>query len=353
MSRPLSKQQFFGANANHNIKVHFHNGTAGVQGYILRQKGSKRFLCEDEHGAQDLCHLVDKVRADLLPGEMSIAFKYDDATIGHAVKISRHLITVMYQGAYHNMPWTFTADNTDGRWQVDEAGTDAAMDGATDLGAEDFNTLTSYPVPGSGIFVIPSAVGLPSYSAVGSPAEPSGSITNVTGFLPGLLRNKYLGNFSALATTAVASWNFAWFSTATVVDGSQITDTYAGFGTQSDLDVLGGHNFSLQSKGWIKAPISQNYNFYGQVDDQMALWIGNEAKTGYNNTNATLIGKGGAVNPAKTVYLDSTKWYPVRLWMGEFLGGCQEQLFAVGSLSGQQFASTDFTFKYNPAGEGW
>ena len=352
MGRPLSRQQFFGANANHNIKVHFHNGTAGVQGYILRQKGSKRFLCEDEHGAQRLCHLVDKVRADLLPGEMSIAFKYDDATIGHAVKISRHLITVMYEGMYHSMPWTFTADNTDGRWQVDEAGTDAAMDGATDLGAEDFNTLTSYPVPGSGYFLIPSLAGLPGYSAVGSPAEPTGSITDVTGFAPGLLRNKYLGNFSALATTAVASWNFAWFSTATVVDGSQITDTYAGFGSQSDLDVVGGHNFSLQSKGWIKPPVSQNYNFYGTVDDQMALWIGNEAKTGYDNTNATCIGKGGGVAPAKTVYLDATKWYPVRLWMGEFLGGCQEQLFAVGA-NNEKYGGSDFTFKYNPAGEGW
>jgi hypothetical protein len=85
----------------------------------------------------------------------------------------------------------------------------------------------------------------------------------------------------------------------------------------------------------------------------MAMWIGNEAKTGFNNTNAALIGKGGGVAPAKTVYLDSTKWYPVRLWMGEFNGGCQEQLFAVGA-NNTKYAGSDFTFKYNPQGfAGW
>jgi len=354
MGRPLSRQQFFGANTNHNIKVHFYNGTAGVQGYIVKQKGSKRFLCEDEHGVQRLCHLVDKVRADLLPNEMNITFIFDDNTKAHAVKIARHLITIMYNGMYRSMPWTFVESSSDGRWQVDEAGTDAAMDSSTDVGGEDVNTLQSYPVPGSGVFLIPSLAGLPGYSAVGSPAEPTGSIADnlALAFGHGLRRNKYLGNFSATASTAVTSWNFAWFDTAVVVPGSEVFDTFAGFGSQSDLDVVGGHNFSLESKGWIQPPVSQNYNFYGTVDDQMALWIGNEAKTGYDNTNATCIGKGGGVAPAKTVYLDSTKWYPVRLWMGEFLGGCQEQLFAVGE-NNTKYGGPDFLFKYNPQGEGW
>ena len=47
MGRPLSRQQLFGANDKNNIKVQFHNGTASVPGYILKQTGSKRFICED------------------------------------------------------------------------------------------------------------------------------------------------------------------------------------------------------------------------------------------------------------------------------------------------------------------
>lgn len=356
MGRPLSKQQLFGANENNNIKVHFHNGTAGVQGYIVRQKGSTRFLCEDEHGVQRLCHLVDKARVDLLAGEMSIALKYDEGTVVHARKISRHRFTGL-DGKLFSDPWSFSTSTTDGRWQIDEAGTDAAMDNATDVGGEDFNTLLSYPVPGSGEFLLPTVAGLPGYSAVGSPAEPSGSILNAatSGYGLGLRRNKYLGNFSATASTAVSSWVYDWFDTnsGNVVFGAEVFDTFAGFGTQPDLETVeGGHNFSLLSKGWIKAPVSQNYNFFGTVDDQMALWIGNEAKTGYNNTNATCIGKGGGVQPAKTVYLDSTKWYPVRLWMGEFLGDCHQQIFAVGA-DGIKYGGPDFSFKYNPQGEGW
>ena len=348
MGRPLNKR-LFGANERNNIKVQFHNGDASVPGYIFKQKGSKRFLCFDKDGNYSWCHLVDKASADLQQHEMTITVKYDNGDANQITKIAAHRVTV--DGTIQ--PWSFSTSTSDGKVQMEEAGTDLQLTDNTDLEGDDFNTLTSYPVPGSGNFLIPSVAGLPGYSAVGSPAEPTGSITDVTGFAPGLLRNKYLGNFSALATTAVASWNFAWFSTATVVDGSQITDTYAGFGNQSDLDIIGGHNFSLQSKGWIKPPVSQNYNFYGTVDDQMAMWIGNEAKTGFDNTNATCIGKGGGVAPAKTVYLDATKWYPVRLWMGEFQGGCQEQLFAVGA-NNTKYGGPDFTFKYNPQGfAGW
>ena len=40
MGRPLSKQQLFGADANNNLKVQFHNGTQSVKGYIVEQTGS-------------------------------------------------------------------------------------------------------------------------------------------------------------------------------------------------------------------------------------------------------------------------------------------------------------------------
>lgn len=354
MGRPLSRQQLFGANAKNNIKVHFHNGTAGVQGYIVRQRGSKRFLCEDEHGVQRLCHLVDKVRADLATGEMSIAFIFDDGTKGHAVKIARHLITVMYQGAYHNMPWSFSSSTSDGYWQVDEAGTDAAMDNATDVGGEDFSTLTSYPVPGSGDYLSGATfLGSATYSLIGSAAEPSGSITDVTGYAAGLTRIKYLGNYCATATTAPASWDYGFFGTATPVTGSQVYDVYGGFGSQNDLEtVVGGHNFSLEWKGWIQAPVSGNYNFSGSSDDHFAVWIGNAAKTGYNNTNAVIAGHAG-MTASNTVTMDAGKWYPVRMWFSEFHGDCHAQLYAVNSANTNKLNGHDFSWKHNPAGEGW
>ena len=52
MGRPLNKRLFgkagVGPTAGGNeIKVNFHNGTAVKEGYIVKQKGSKRFVCEE------------------------------------------------------------------------------------------------------------------------------------------------------------------------------------------------------------------------------------------------------------------------------------------------------------------
>lgn len=348
MGRPLNKR-LFGANASNNIKIQFYNGTASVAGYIVKQKGSKRFLCRDADGNSRLCYLKNKASADLGPGEMSITVMYDNGSAQQITKIAAHRVTVnnSIQG------WTFDPSTSDGLVQIEEAGTDDQLTDNTDLEGDDappFNLLTDYPVPGSGTL---GSRSLPGYNAVGSPSEPSGSITNVTGFVPGLVRAKYLGNFCATASTAPASWNYAWFDTATYVDNSQISDTFGGFGAQQDLEnVEGGHNFSLQAKGFIRAPISQTYNFYGLSDDHMAIWIGAPAMTGYDNTNAIIAGH-NSTNPSVSVTMDAGKWYPIRIWFSEFLGNCQSQFWAVGSLAGGQFPSNQFEFKYNPQGMGW
>ena len=57
MGRPLNKRNFTtaaaGATAGKNeIKVSFHNGTAVVEGTIIKQKGSKKFVVA-ETGAAD------------------------------------------------------------------------------------------------------------------------------------------------------------------------------------------------------------------------------------------------------------------------------------------------------------
>ena len=81
MGRPLNKRLFGAPTAGGNeIKVNFHNGTAVKEGYIVKQKGSKKFVCEEiGTGGEFTCVLTtEKLPAALAAGEMSISFKMDD-----------------------------------------------------------------------------------------------------------------------------------------------------------------------------------------------------------------------------------------------------------------------------------
>jgi hypothetical protein len=128
MGRPLNKR-FFDANAQENIKVQFHNGTASKPGFIVRQRGAAKFLCQDKAGNQAVCFLVDKAAGDLLPGEMSITVKTDAGTIKQVTKISAHKITA--GGVTY--PWNFSTSTTDAAVEVEEAGTDDQQTDATNL----------------------------------------------------------------------------------------------------------------------------------------------------------------------------------------------------------------------------
>ena len=129
MGRPLNKR-FFGADANNNIKVQFHNGVASVPGYLVKQKGSKKFMCKDAAGNTALCALVENTAAgDLAAGQMSITVKLDDGTVTQVSKISARRVTVL--GVSY--PWNFSTSTVDGAAQVEEAGSDSSLTGATDL----------------------------------------------------------------------------------------------------------------------------------------------------------------------------------------------------------------------------
>ena len=94
MGRPLNKR-FFGAPTagGNEIKVQFHNGTASVNGYIVKQLGSKKFRCTDGVIEKD-CFLVDKAAAAIAAGEMSIVVKDDGNVIRQVTKITgRQLVT--------------------------------------------------------------------------------------------------------------------------------------------------------------------------------------------------------------------------------------------------------------------
>lgn len=129
MGRPLNKR-FFGANANNNLRVRFHNGTSSVDGAIVKQKGSKKFVCVDANGTEATCVLTAANNAALVAGQMSITVTNDAGTDLFATKISARKITASDGNVY---PWTFSSSNTDGSVQVEEAGTNSTFAGNVDL----------------------------------------------------------------------------------------------------------------------------------------------------------------------------------------------------------------------------
>lgn len=141
MGRPLNKK-YFGANSASNIKVQFNNGTSSVPGYIVKQKGSRTFLCQSADGTKAVCKLVDKSSAALLPGEMSMTVKLDNGTVEQVTKITAHRIV----SAAGEFPWNFSTSTTDRTVEIEEAGilvepavptpndpTDDILEGGTNL----------------------------------------------------------------------------------------------------------------------------------------------------------------------------------------------------------------------------
>tara|TARA_R110000868_G_scaffold105853_2_gene290644 strand:- start:714 stop:1172 length:459 start_codon:yes stop_codon:yes gene_type:complete len=137
MGRPLNKRMFAKANvgptaAGEEIKVSFHNGVGVKEGFIVKQKGSKRFVCS-ALGADDTEHTCTLVAghlpAGLLDGDMMISFKMDDGETYSVSKIAGRKVTLSapsatganaYDGA--SVQWGF--DNYTDQAQVEEAGYD-------------------------------------------------------------------------------------------------------------------------------------------------------------------------------------------------------------------------------------
>ena len=139
MGRPINKR-LFTADANNNIRVRFHNGTSSVNGYIVKQLGSKRFKCQEvDASTTAICTLVNKADGSLADGEMSIKARGDDGatggSVGYVSKITARKMTVVdASGAVIFVgPWNFSASTTDSAAQVEEAGDDTAGTNAVDL----------------------------------------------------------------------------------------------------------------------------------------------------------------------------------------------------------------------------
>ena len=138
MGRPLNKRLFTaaaaGATAGANeIKVNFHNGSAVVEGTIIKQTGSKRFKVA-ETGANDdvfTCTLKTGILpAALSAGEMSISVQGADGETYGVSKIAGRKLTVAKPSNTGSnaldglsLKWDFAAASA-GKVQVEEAGDD-------------------------------------------------------------------------------------------------------------------------------------------------------------------------------------------------------------------------------------
>ena len=146
MGRPLNKRLFGVAGvgptaAGNEIKVNFHNNAGVKEGYIVKQVGSKKFVCEEiETPGLFTCTLTTgKLPAALVAGEMSISFKMDDAETYTVSKIAGRKVTLSapsgtganaYDGK--SVPWNFSTSVVDGAAQVEEAGDDNVLVGVDD-----------------------------------------------------------------------------------------------------------------------------------------------------------------------------------------------------------------------------
>jgi hypothetical protein len=369
MGRPINKR-YFGANLADNIKVQFFNGTESVPGYIVKQTGSKRFICKDANGNQATCYLVDKASAELAAGEMSITIAYDNGTARQITKISAHKVTI--DGV--QQPWSFNPSTSDSRVQIEEAGTDDQLTSATNLEGDDVEIPAGMdrnePLAGSGgsnntvpgtFAAVSSFIG--NYSAGGITFRDlsASALDSVSNSADGLYRRKYVGNFSTTyvhQTTPAYTLDMGFFgvrSHGPISEPAYEVDTYLSFGNRTDL--ANENNYAFEWKGYIQAPVTGNMRFGVTVDDDCVMWIGDPALNPANNNY--LFAQSG-VNRSGTdgVTVVAGKWYPIRLWFQEWAGSERFQLGASVSTGSTKYgydggSATPFTVAHNITTKGY
>lgn len=230
--------------------------------------------------------------------------------------------------------------------------------GSVQSGHEPAPTDLDYPVPGSGIYkTAATALSGITYANLGTPYAPGGALDTVPNTTPGLKRSKYDGNFCSGALNTVSSYNLSFFGTAPFF--KSIDDTFVSWGSQSDGPSPGQSMFSMQWLGYVQVPTTQNYNIFIESDDTSAVWIGSAATSVFNASNCSVSSsnKGLPAQAADTrnvnsATLDSTKWYPIRIWFSEFTGGCKFQIYMQGA-DGNKYNGSSLAWAYNSSTGGY
>ena len=118
MGRPVNKK-YFGQDANNNIKVTFKTGGTEYNGYIVKQRSTRKFKVTDGSHTT-IASLVNKDPGSLSNEEMLIQVILDAGTRRQVTKLYNRVAIV--EGTT-KLPWNFTPSETDGAAQViEEAG---------------------------------------------------------------------------------------------------------------------------------------------------------------------------------------------------------------------------------------
>jgi hypothetical protein len=116
--------------------------------------------------------------------------------------------------------------------------------------------------------------------------------------LSGLWRSQYNGYFDG---------DWTWFDTQTPTASIQVNDfTFPDGGD------------SYQWLGYFKAPHTANYTFYLESDDRAQFWLGDNAITGYNDSNWDVYSDAGeGESSTDPISLTAGQYYPIRLQYGD------------------------------------
>lgn len=199
-----------------------------------------------------------------------------------------------------------------------------------------------------------AARGVPIYSASGITfndlsASALDSISNET---IGLYRRKYVGTL--LSTYgAWTDYLSTWFNDPTRGPISQSTfevDEYVSFGYRSDLGAENG--YTLEWKGYLKAPVTGNMRFFVDVDDDIMIWMGAGALAPTKD-NYLLAQSGGTRSGTNGITVVANKYYPVRMAFIEYGGAEQFQIFANSSASATVYNGQDLDWAHNSATKGY
>jgi hypothetical protein len=174
-----------------------------------------------------------------------------------------------------------------------------------------------FPTPGTGSYNADSG----SSVLAGTPYDPGGAQATVNNGAPGFYRRAVLGEWY---TGNYATTNMSFFDGKTVWDYRP--DSFVSFGNQGDLQ----SQYSMYWLGYFQAPATGTYNLALDTDDQSMVWIGTNAISGFTGSNCVATQGGSTAN---SVSLTGGKWYPIRMWYDEHLGGNHSQLY-IGQTGG-------------------
>jgi len=178
------------------------------------------------------------------------------------------------------------------------------------------------------------------------------ALDSISNEASGLYRRKYVGKL--LSTYgAWTEYLSSWFSDPTRGPISEATfevDEYVSFGYRSDLGAENG--YSLEWKGYLKAPVTGNMRFFVDVDDDIMIWIGASALAPTKD-NYLLAQSGGTRSGTNGITVVAGKYYPVRMAFIEYGGAEQFQIFANSSAGATVYNGQDLDWAHNTATKGY